>query len=65
MDRTYDIFELVDVGAPLWKKAVVGHEAAIAFARQVAQHTPNEVQVMHLPTKALIARLNPKDDPGN
>lgn len=59
MERTYDIFENVD-GSMIWRTTIVGHEAAIAKLRELAGKTPNELQVHHLPTKALIATMNQK-----
>jgi hypothetical protein len=60
VERTYDIFEKQPDGAMLWKATVVGHEPAIAKLRELAGKSPNEIQVMHLPTKALIATMNAK-----
>jgi len=58
MDRTYDIFEKHPDGCMIWRATIQGHEAAIAKLRELAAKTPNEVQVLHLPTKALIATMN-------
>jgi hypothetical protein len=58
MERTYDIFEKQLDGSMLWKATVNGHEAAIAKLREIGGKTPNEVQVLHLPTKALVAVMN-------
>jgi hypothetical protein len=44
----------------LWRTTIDGHEAAIAKLRELAAKTPNELQVLHLPTKALIATVNQK-----
>ena len=60
VERTYDIFEKHPDGTMLWKETVNGHEAAIAKLREVAAKTTNEVQVLHLPTKSLIATMNAK-----
>jgi hypothetical protein len=45
-------------GTRIWKATIAGHEAAIAKRRELAGKTTNEVQVLHLPTKALVAVLN-------
>lgn len=58
MERTYDIFEKHPDGTMLWKETITGHEAAIAKLREIAAKTSNEVQVLHLPTKALVAVMN-------
>jgi hypothetical protein len=53
MDRTYDIFEVVD-GTAIWQKAVTGHDEAVAIASAFAQLTTNEVLLMHLASNAVI-----------
>jgi hypothetical protein len=58
MERSYDIFEVMPDGAPLWRTAVVGHENAIAELKKLAAKTNNEVRVVHLETKAVIAVMN-------
>lgn len=58
MERTYDIFETMPDGAPLWRVTVVGHEAAITKLKELAAKTRNEVQCIHLPTKSVIAVMN-------
>jgi hypothetical protein len=37
---------------------VHGHDAAVAKLRQLAKETTNEVRVMHVPTKSVVAALN-------
>jgi len=58
MERSYDIFEVMPDGALLWRTAVVGHENAIAELKKLAAKTNNEVRVVHLETKAVIAVMN-------
>ena len=58
MDRQYDIFEILPDGSPLWKVTVVGHEKAVSTLQQLAAQTENEVRLMQIPTKSLIASMN-------
>ena len=58
MERDYDIFEVLPDGQPIWRAAVAGHENALRVLKQLAAETTNEVRMMHLPTKALIAMMN-------
>lgn len=58
VDRSYDLFEILPDGSPLWKCAVAGHENAVQQLRELAKHTDNEVRIMHLATNTLIAVLN-------
>jgi hypothetical protein len=58
VDRSYDLFEMFPDGSALWRGTVVGHEDAIRKLRELAAGTANEVQLMHLPTKTLIAAMN-------
>jgi hypothetical protein len=60
MERTYDIFEKHPDGTMLWKVTVEGHEPAIAKLKELAARTSNELQMIHLPTKAVIATMNPQ-----
>jgi hypothetical protein len=64
MERTYDIFEVVD-GTAVWRKAITGHQDALNFAAQLAAKTPNEIRVVHLTSNALIAHLNPHEPPSS
>jgi len=57
MDRAYDIFETVD-SSLLWRCSVSGLEPAVAKIKELAQQSTNEFTLMHLPTKAVIAKLN-------
>ena len=58
MDRSYDLFEILPDGSPIWKCAVVGHEAAVQQLRDLARHTSNELRIMHLSSNTIIAVLN-------
>jgi hypothetical protein len=58
MERDYDIFEVLPDGQPIWRAAVAGHENALRVLKELAVKTTNEVRMMHLPTKAVIAVLN-------
>lgn len=63
MQRSYDIFEVMPDGSLLWRAAVDGHENAIADLKKLAAQTMNEMYVMHVPTKAIIASINnPKNE---
>jgi alpha-D-ribose 1-methylphosphonate 5-phosphate C-P lyase len=61
MDRTYDIFEVVEFEA-VWRKAVVGNEEAIRVLRQLAGETTNEVRLMHLLSNSTVAAVNTTPD---
>lgn len=58
MERSYDLFEIMPDGCPLWRAAVSGHENALIRLKEWAAKTPNEVRIMHLPTSTIIAVLN-------
>jgi hypothetical protein len=58
LERTYDLFEILPDGSPIWRATIDGHENAIRRLQELAAMTPNEVRVMHLPEKAIIAALN-------
>lgn len=57
MDRTYDLFEVVE-GESVWRTAIVGHENAIRALQQLAKQTTNEVRLVHLLTQLLVASTN-------
>ena len=61
MDRTYDIFEVVESEA-VWRKTVVGHEQAIRVLQQLAGETTNEVRLMHLLSNSTVAAVNTTPD---
>jgi len=58
MERSYDIFEVMPDGSKIWRAAAVGHENAIIELKKLATRTKNEVLLMHLETKAVIAIMN-------
>ena len=58
VDRTYDIFEIFPDASPVWRGCVSGRENAIRKLEELATRTSNELRVMHVPTKTVIAMLN-------
>jgi hypothetical protein len=58
MDREYDIFEVFEDGSLVWRETGSGHVDSIRKLQELAAKTKNEVRMMHLPTKTLIAALN-------
>lgn len=58
MDCQYDIFEILPDGSPLWREAIHGRDNAIRKSAILAAKTPNEIRVMHVPTKTTIATMN-------
>ena len=58
MDRSYDLFEVFPDGSALWKGSVVGQENAIRKLKELAAGTANEMRLMHVPTKTVIAAMN-------
>lgn len=58
MNRTYDVFEKLPDGSLIWRATINGHEEAITTLIGLAGENPNEFQVMHLGSKALIATVN-------
>ena len=58
MDRSYDLFEIFPDGSAIWKGAVVGHEDAIRKLQELAARTTNEMRLMHVSTKTVIAAMN-------
>ena len=58
MDRNYDLFEVLSDGAPVWRAAIHGREDALRKLEELAEQTRNEVRVMHIPTKTVIAAMN-------
>jgi hypothetical protein len=58
MEREYDLFEKMSDGQLLWRSSVFGHEKAIQALKELATKTKNEVCVMHLPTKSVVATMN-------
>jgi len=60
MDREYDIFEKLPDGTLMWRIVITGRENALSAVKKLATGSPNEFQVMHLPTKAVVAVMNQK-----
>lgn len=58
MDRIYDIFEKMPDGSLIWRAVVNGHEEGIAQLKTLAAQTENELHMMHVPTKTVIATIN-------
>jgi hypothetical protein len=58
MDREYDIFEKLPDGTLMWRIVVTGQANALSTMKKLATGSQNEFQVMHLPTKAVIAVMN-------
>jgi hypothetical protein len=58
VDRDYDLFEQFPDGSVIWKNRISGREASIAKLTELATQTQNEIYVIHLPSKEIIARLN-------
>jgi hypothetical protein len=61
--RTYDIFEIFPDASPVWRGCVSGYEDAIRKLQDLATQTSNELRVMHVPTKTVIATLNAPQSP--
>jgi hypothetical protein len=61
MERTYDIFEILADGSPMWRQSVSGHEPALARMRELAAESPNEFRMMHLATNSVAAILPPNE----
>jgi hypothetical protein len=55
MDLTLDIFEKLPEGASIWRAAVNGPQDAIGKLQELSLHTDNELYVVDLRTKAVIA----------
>lgn len=62
MDREYDIFEKRPDGEVMWRGSVRGHESAITKLKELAANSLNEHFVLHLPTNAIVARINAPAD---
>jgi hypothetical protein len=57
MERDYDLFEVLPDGGVIWKETVPGHENAIRRLKELSKQTSNEVRVMHVLSKTLIASM--------
>lgn len=58
MNRTFDIFEHFPDGNALWRGSVDGHEEGIKKLKSLASATENEVRLIYLPDKTLVAAAN-------
>jgi hypothetical protein len=58
VERDYDLFEIMPDGTLVWRGVVSGHIEAIRKLTELAAETKNEVRVMHVLTKTLIAEMN-------
>jgi hypothetical protein len=58
VDREYDIFEVFEDGSLVWRETGLGHVESLRKLSALAERTSNEVRMMHLPTKTLIAAMN-------
>jgi hypothetical protein len=58
VEREYDIFEKYPDGSLLWRAAVTGRDQAAAKLHELAAQTANEVQMIHVSSKTVIAVLN-------
>lgn len=61
MNRDYDIFEKLPDGTVLWRGLIHGRELACIKLNELGNHSKNELVAIHMPTKEIIARANPKD----
>jgi hypothetical protein len=58
MERDYDRFEVLPDGDAIWREAAPGHENAIGRLLELSKQTSNEVRVIHVLSKTLIASMN-------
>ena len=58
MDRQYDIFQVLTDGALVWRETVVGHQAALDKLGELALSEQCEFQLLYLPDKTVIAKVN-------
>lgn len=58
MDRQYDIFQLLTDGTLMWRETVVGHQEALDKLKQLASSEGCEFQLLYLPDKTVIAKVN-------
>ena len=55
MNREYDLFEVLSDGAVVWRQTAAGRENALQKLGELSQQTSNEVRVMHVLSKTVIA----------
>jgi hypothetical protein len=58
VDRQYDIFQVLTDGTLVWREAVAGHQAGLDKLKQLALSEGCEFQLLYLPDKAVIAKIN-------
>jgi len=58
VDRQYDIFQVLTDGRLVWRETIVGHQAALDKLKQLALSERYEFQLLYLPDKAVIAKIN-------
>ncbi len=58
MNRQYDIFQVLTDGTLVWREAVAGHQAALDKLEQLALSEGCEFQLLYLPDKTVIAKIN-------
>jgi hypothetical protein len=58
MNRTFDLFEILPDGAPIWRDAVSSHENAALKMQELAARTENELRLMDLRNNAVIAAMS-------
>lgn len=56
MQSTYDIFEILPDGAPIWRCAVTDAKAAVAELESLGKSCRNELIAVHLPSSRIVAR---------
>ncbi len=61
MDQTLDIFERLPEGDSIWRATVDGSQNAIGKLQELSLHTHNELYVVDLNTKAVIATKQSAD----
>jgi len=52
--------ETLSDGNLMWRMVITGHNNAISALKRLAAGSQNEFQVMHLPTKPVMAVMNQK-----
>jgi hypothetical protein len=55
VDLSYDIFEILPDGTPLWKTSAKGRDAAMRRLDELARTSRNELKVIHLESKTVVA----------
>lgn len=58
VDRNYDILEIFSDASPVRRGCVSAHGNGIRKLQELAIQTSNELRVMHVATKTIIATLN-------